>query len=242
MSSTLGCIGLGVTDESVLASLIDRLLPDATLVAEDQGLTAMRWRDTSGASLTLTVRGEELLDLVPSYVAQMGVRLGGLAPYGGYVCADVLEHGETVTRIACDLAQSLISEAPVQVDASVTALGVEMSLHADETAFAASDASILGERVEGTEPTRYAAESLLAYGLLGKPEEAEPFAFLSGTVLSSMTQTNAATGQTFHAVRVRTVGFTATVCLSSAEHPIAPEPGNVIAGTCYLVLDVPTLW
>lgn len=242
MSSTLGCIGLGVTDETILATLIDRLLADATLVAEDEGLTAMRWRDPSGASITVTVRGEELLDLVPSYVAQVGVRLGGLAPYGSYVCADVLEHGETVTRIACDLAQSLISEAPAEVDASVTALGVEVTLHADETAFAASDASILGERVEGADPTRYASESLLPYGLFGEPEDAEPFAFLSGTVLTAATHTNGATGQDFHAVRVRTVGFTATMCLDAAEHPTLPEPGNVIAGTCYLVLDVPTLW
>lgn len=242
MSSTLGCIGLGVSDETILATLIDRLLLDATLVAEDQGLTALRWRDPSGASLTLTVRGEELLDLVPSYIAQMGVRLGGLAPYGGYVSADVLEAGETVTRVACDLAQSLISEAPAEVDASVTALGVEVSVHADDAAFAASDASVVGERVEGTEPTRCAPESLLPYGLFGEPQDAEPFAFLSGTVLSAATHTNGATGQVFHAVRVRTVGLTATVCLDALEHPTLPEPGNVVAGVCYLVLDVPTLW
>lgn len=237
MSSTLGCIGLGVPDEAAMAALVDRLLPDATVVAEDEGLTALRWRDPSGASVTFTVRGDELLDLVPSYVAQVGARLGGLAPHGGYVYADVLEGEVTVTRLAADLAQGLISQAPEQVDASVVALGVEVSLHPDDAAFAASDASRLGGG-----DTRLAAESFVAYGLFGEPDGGEAFVFLAGTVLSVATQTNTATDHAFHAVHVRTAGFTATVCLDAAEHPTAPEPGSIVAGTCYLVLDVPTLW
>ena len=41
---------------------------------------------------------------------------------------------------------------------------------------------------------------------------------------------------------MRTVGFEATVCLAASDHPTAPVAGNVLAGSCYLVVDVPTLW
>ena len=43
-------------------------------------------------------------------------------------------------------------------------------------------------------------------------------------------------------MRVRTVGFEATVCLAASEHPTAPEPGNLVAGLAYVVADVPGLW
>ena len=109
-------------------------------------------------------------------------------------------------------------------------------------AFAASDASLLGTPEPGQDPTRFAAEAFVSYGLFGTGEEPEPTAFLAGTVLAAESRTHGVTGQVFHVARVRTVGFEATVCLPGSEHPVAPEPGSVVAGTCYLVVDVPSLW
>lgn len=245
MSSTLGCLGLPMDDEAQLDALIQRLLPDAPVIAEHEGYEARRWTDTSGASLTMTVRDGVLMDLVPSYVAQVGARLGRLSANGSCVTADVLEDGRPATRIACELAQSLIAVAPAEVDASVTALGIDVTVHADATAFACSDASLLGGSggtTPGEEPARFDAESVLAYGLFGNGDIIEPLAVVCGTVLSSRSFVNAETEQRFHTARIRTVGFTATVCLDAHDHPTAPAPGNVVAGICYLVVDVPTLW
>ena len=242
MSSTLGCLGLAMQDEAQLDALIQRLLPDAPVIAEHEGYEARRWTDASGASLTMTVRDGVLVDLVPSYVAQVGARLAGLAGNGSCVSVDVLEDGQTVTRLACDLAQSLVGVAPAEVDAAVTVLGLDVTVHADAAAFAASDASILGDPAPGEDVHRFATESVLSYGLFGTGDVIEPVAFVSGTVLSSRSLVNTETEQRFHAARIRTVGFTATVCLDADEHPVGPEPGAIIAGTGYLVVDVPTLW
>ena len=65
---------------------------------------------------------------------------------------------------------------------------------------------------------------------------------LAGVVLAAETHTHEVTGQVFHTARVRTVGFEATVCLPGSEHAEPPAPGNVVAGSCYLVVDAPTLW
>lgn len=254
MSSTLGCIGLAVEEIDRLDSLVERLVPDATVVARSGDLQARRWTDRSGASLTMTVRetgddGGVLVDIVPSYVATAsdddddGILVGSLTGYGETLAADLVDAtGETVARIACDLAQSIVAEISEPLAAHLTALGLEITVHADATAYAASDASILGTPGPGTTPQRFATESLLAYGLFETADKAQPTAFLSGTVLTAQTHVNTETEQPFHTARLRTVGGIVTVCLAGAGHRDPPEPGNVISGICYLVLDVPGLW
>ncbi len=253
MSSTLGCIGLAVDDADVLDALVGRLLPDARVVASSGDLRARRWTDPTGASLTMTVRQQDgdddsgvLVDLVPSYVDSVGaagVRVGALVGHGRTLAADLVDAaGQTVTRIACDLAQSIVAEVTEPRDARITALGLQVVVHADAEAFAASDESLLGTPEPGQEATRFATESLLAYGLFGDPDTAEPTAFVSGTVLSVTSHVSTELEQGFHAVRVSTVGGSVTVCLATAEHPEPPEPGAVVSGICFLVLDVPDLW
>lgn len=253
MSSTLGCIGLAVDDVDALDALVGRLLPEARVVAQSGDLRARRWIDPSGASLTMTLRQPEgdddsgvLVDLVPSYVDSVGaagVRVGALTGHGATLAADLVDaDGETVTRIACDLAQSIVAEVTEPREARITALGLQVSVHADAAAFAASDESILGTPEPGETPKRFATDSTLSYGLFNDPEEAEPTAFLSGTVLDAVSHVTGALDQGFHAVRIRTVGGTLTVCLAADEHPEVPQPGQVLSGVCYLVLDVPGLW
>lgn len=155
--------------------------------------------------------------------------------------ADVVdETGETVTRMAFDLLQRQDASDRTHTevdDAAVIALGVAVSTHADEAAFAASAASALGD---GPDSPRFAAESFVSYGLFGSGP-ADPTAFLAGTVLESRTEVHAASGQRFHVAWVRTVGFEAACCLPASHHPAPPPPGAVLAGTVYLVLDVPAL-
>ncbi|MGA8845432.1 MAG: hypothetical protein WB471_02335, partial [Nocardioides sp.] len=202
-------------------------------------LQARRWVDPSGASITMTVRqqGEDggvLVDLVPSYAApagaQPGVRVGVLVGHGQTLAADLVDlAGHTVTRIACDLAQSIVAEVSETRPAHLTALGVEVSVHLDAAAYLASG------------DTAPATGEVLAYGLLGEPDAATPTAHLSGTV-AAVSSHETALGQGFHAVCLDTAVGELTLCLATADHPTAPELGNVVAGVCYLVLDVPDLW
>ncbi len=254
MSSTLGCIGLSVDDAESLDALVGRLLPAAEVVAQAGELEARRWTDPSGASLTMTVRrsGDEeglLVDLVPSYVAPTGsgaahdgVRLGALVGHGDTLAADLVDaDGTRVLRIACDLAQSIVTEVSEPRPAHLTALGLDLTVHADAAAFAESDESILSTPGVGQTPVRFATESLLAYGLAEDVTKAQPTAFVSGTVLSVSSQTCSETGQGFHTARLRSSAGHVTVCLALSDHPDPPRLGNVLSGVCYLVLDVPGL-
>ncbi|WP_323793327.1 hypothetical protein [Nocardioides sp.] len=254
MSSTLGCIGLSVDDTESLDALVGRLLPDAAVVARSGELQARRWVDASGASLTMTVRqsGDDegvLVDIVPSYVAPTGggaghdgVRLGSLSGYGDVLAADLVDDaGTRVLRVACDLAQSIVTEVSDPRPAHLTALGLDLTVHADAAAFAASDESVISTPGPGQTPLRFATESLLAYGLSEDAAKAQPTAFVSGTVLSVSSQTNAETGQGFHTARLLTSAGHVTACLAAGDHPDPPRLGNVLSGVCYLVLDVPDL-
>ncbi len=224
MASTLACIGLDVADLDALGAHLEQL--PGELVGLAGGVETVRYEDASGSRVTIGRLDGGVVDLVPSYAAPPGAVLSALASHGDVTQADVVASGETVTRFSCDLEQARHLPDDGLHEASVVALGVEMSVHVDAAAFAASDASVLG-----------AGESFVSYG-----GEADPSAFLAGTVLTTQTHTHAVTGQVFHAVRVRTVGFEATVCLAASEHPTAPEPGNLVAGLAYVVADVPGLW
>ena len=244
MASTLACIGLDVDSLDTLNQHLAAM--DSTVAGRIDGIESVRYSDPSGARIVVAVDPEgDTIDLVPSYDARPGAVLAALGPLGPVVQADVVGADDAVaTRIAADLEQHrhLAGTVGGPLRGAVVALGVEMTVHADAAAFAASDASVLGTPEAGEEPSRWATESFVSYGLFAGESAPEPTAFLSGTVVDAATMTNGATGQPFHVVRVATVGFEATVCLAGAEHADLPAPGNIVAGSCYLVVDVPTLW
>lgn len=244
MASTLACLGLAVASLDELNEHLGAM--SSQVVGRSGGLETVRYADESGARVVVTVdEAGETLDLVPSYDARPGAlltgfgRLGGAA--GGVVAADVVEEdGELLTRLAVDLEQRAHVAGPVgaRVRASVVALGVEMAGYADVAAFDASGASSLGSG-DGDGP-RMGAESFVSYGLFTVEGEPEPTAYLAGTVLETSPRTHGVTGQSFHVARVRTAGFEATVCLAGDTD--APVVGGLVAGSCYLVVDAPTLW
>ena len=244
MTSNLGCVGLGVDDVAGLGDLLAELIPAGTASRQADGSALYIWSDDSGARLTITTdRDGAIDDVTPSYDGKPGAVLAGLTPlHDSVVAADVVLGDEIATRLACEvLAPGPVPDAGPAV---VTAFGLDVSLHPSESAYLASPASLLVGDAEDAEPQgdeeplRMAAESFLAFGLFGDPAEAEPVARLNGTVLATRTATGETTGQAFHAVRVRTVGMEVDVCLAAADHPNAPEPGAVVAGTVYLVADV----
>jgi hypothetical protein len=142
--------------------------------------------------------------------------------------------------------------APVGGVASVVALGVEVTVHADEAAFAASDASIMGDPggdfgeppaevvANGWPwPPRMSPDSFFPYGMFGDPAEAQPYAVLNGVVLDVGRRTVELTGRSFVVARVRTVDVEVDVCLPDSPQP--PAPGNVVGGTVYLAASLPGL-
>jgi hypothetical protein len=232
MTSNLGCVGLGVPDVEALGELLAELVPASTATRQEDGTVLYDWRDASGARLTMTTdRAGAIDDVTPSYAGSPGAELSGLvALHHAVVSVDVVAGGDVVTRMAVEVLPP--GPVPSSGRAVVTAFPVEVSVHADEAAFVESPASLLDEHA-GAESRRVAAESVLSYW-----KDAEPVALLHGTVLASATSTVELTGQTFHAVRLRTVGMEVDLCLAAVDHPVAPEPGNVVGGLVYLVADV----
>lgn len=249
MTSNLSCVGLGISDDSELAGLVARL-DDVTLLGETGTAKVTRWQDASGARLVVTY-DRDGFDITPSFAGEPGARLAGVTALNDDVvsAAVVDEDGEQLTGMAFELEQRrFLTDDHVTGYAGITALGVDVTVHADEAAFAASDASLLqpagsadsappAEFVERgwPWPPRMASESFLSYGIFGEPADASAYARLAGTVLHARQHTVALTGQEFVAARVRTAGFEATVCMAAADHPAVPQVGEIIAGTVFLV-------
>lgn len=242
MTSNLGCVGLGVPDAEGLGELLAELVPASRVTRQEDGTALYDWRDGSGARLTVTTdRSGAIDDVTPSYDGTPGADLAGLvALHHSVVAADVLADGSVVTRVALEALPP--GPVPSAGAAAVTAFPIEVSVHRDEAAFAESPASLLSEDATvgrgDRRPVRFAAESLLSYGLFGDTPKPDPIAQLNGTVLACRTTTVELTGQTFHAVRLRTVGMEVDLCLAAADHPRAPEVGNVVGGLVYLVADL----
>ncbi|MGE5830557.1 MAG: hypothetical protein ACM30G_19645 [Micromonosporaceae bacterium] len=250
MPSNLECLGLGVADQAELERLLGVAVAAARPLGEVDGVSVLRWEDPSGARLIMSMQGGQLLDLLPSYAGTPGAQLANVRVASDEVAfADVMEGDEQVTMLALELEQRrlLPAEGVAAASATVVALGVDVTVHADEEAFAASDASLLqdpGEDGPGEPPPhfaeqgwswppRMAAESFISYGVFGAAEDAQAYARLIGTVQHARRLRVDATGQDFLSARVRTAGFEVDLCLPPGEHNL--QPGNVIGGTVFLV-------
>ena len=83
-----------------------------------------------------------------------------------------------------------------------------------------------------------ASESFISYGIFGDPGQSTAHARLSGLVLTASHCTCTLTWQGFSVATVRSAGFEADLCLSDAEHPVTPEPDNIVSGTVFLAATV----
>jgi hypothetical protein len=247
VASNLACVGLDVADEDEFAALVESVLPEAEPLGSRRGTTVLRWEDRSGARLIVTALRNELIAVLPSFAGAPGAQLANVAPLGEeLVSVDVVQDDELVTRAGIDLEQRPLVTKGLAGLASIVALGVDVGVYSDPEAFARSDASLLGEPTDEPAPEHYAeaelewpprfsAESFLSHGLFATEEPPTAHAWLAGTVLDASSRLVERTGQRFVAVRVRTVGFDADVCLPEPKHQEVPTPGQVVAGTVYLV-------
>lgn len=227
MASNLECVGLASEDRDGFQRLVIDALSAAEVIGGNGELTVHRWQDPSGVRLVVVTTGHEIVEFLPSYAGAPGP--------------------------LAELEQRrLLPPTPVGGLATVVALGVDVAVHTDADTFAASDDSLVSPR-SGDEPDeppahfveqgwswppRMAANSFFPYGVFGVPEDAEAYARLNGTVLHAARRTVVATGQQFIAARVHCGVFETDVCLPVDADTVDPAPGNVVAGTVFLVASL----
>jgi hypothetical protein len=197
----------------------------------------LRWQDPSGVRMLFTTSSAGISRMTPSLAGDPGSVLTAVRKVNDDVAvADVAPDGETLTRMSIELEEfPLLGGGTFAGPASVVALGIEVTVHDNADAFAASDASLLrGSSSDSDEPLRLGAESFMPYGMFGPSSGVTATALLAGTVLRAERRTVRLTGQEFVVAHVRTVGFEADVCLPGVGLGL-PQPGNVIAGEVFLV-------
>ncbi|BCY06643.1 hypothetical protein [Actinoplanes sp. L3-i22] len=238
MPSNFDCLGLGGLDRAAFNRLLSPIMAESELLGERDGRTVRRWTDPSGVRLILTLRGDDLQEMLPSFAGTPGARLRAARRVNDeMIVADVVdEEGEQVTMLAAAAEQLHLLDGPLDGLGSVVALGGGVTVHADEAAYHASDASILGTPEEGKEPVRMGAESFISYGVFDQAD-GEPYAQLAGVVLAAERRRVRISGGEFTVARVRTAGFESDVCLPG-DLP-TPAPGAVLGGVVYLVADLP---
>ena len=256
MASNLACVGLGVADVRDLSNLVRQASATARPAGTFDGVEVTRWQDPSGAALVLGWRDGDVADLLPTYASAVGGRVASCRLVNGSVAAAAVVDGEgqQLAGLTFEAEQYRRLKAlgrPVAGVARITALGTSITVHPDAEAFAASPDNLLnpvadpaGQPPAGDDdrdwawPARVGPESFFSYGIFGDPAESTARARLSGTVVQAGHHTCTLTGQGFSAVTVRLVGFEAAVCLPDSEHPVTPEPGNVISGTVILTAAI----
>lgn len=254
MASNLACVGLGVESEDDLLALVNSVLPHATLLGRADGTDVVRWEDPSGVRLVVGVSPQGVVDLLPSFAGTARLRLHGLRMVNDEVAvaAVVDDDGEQLTSMAVEVEQRrlLVADQPLDVDASIVALGNAVTVFRDSEDFERSDASLLSPESRDEEPPphvaerglkwppRVAAESFFSYGVFQDPGEAEASARLSGTVVAAEARQVSHTGNGIIVAHVRGPGFDVTLCLDHGEHPEVPPAGAVVAGTVFLTADL----
>jgi hypothetical protein len=253
--SNLSCIGLGADSGQALHELVTRVLPKSVSLGVKDGVDVRRWEDPSGARLLLGERDGKVRELLPSFAGTPSARLADVAALTPeIVAADVIEDGEMVSRMAFELEERrFLDPTPPRPEGevSIVAFGRSVALYADEDAFAQSPDSLVGGGDTAAEeppphfvergwkwPPRMAAESFISTGLFGSPT-AE--ARLYGTVRSAERRIVSETGNEIDVLVVHTVGFDATVCVPARMLGVEPLPGNVLGGSVYLVVSMPSI-
>jgi hypothetical protein len=256
MSSNLACVGLDFADSGELGRLLERAYATARALGTYDGVRVVRWEDPSGAALVLGVQAGDCVDLVPTYASTAGGKFANCQLINESVAsAEVVDaDDEQLTALTFDTEQYRQMKAlgqPIAGNALITALGVSVQVHADAAAFEVSTDSLLAPSADATDrplpdyaergwsrPLRLASESFFSHGIWGDPSDSTAHAQLSGVVLKASHRRCALTGQGFSVATVKTIGFEADLCLSDTEHPVTPQPGNIVSGTVYLVATV----
>jgi hypothetical protein len=201
MTSNLACIGLYASDAAQLSDLVGRALAQSCVLATVDGVTVRRWQDPSGARLIVSSRNGKVIDLLPSFAAEPGVRLRDVRRLNDHAVTAIAlgEQDQRLTALtfeleqrrqgapggACrsggcdDPARSLDPDSAV-VAAALIAFGVDVTVHDDAEAFARDDASLLDPRADrNEEPPARVVELDLEWPIRLAPDSFLPLGALS---------------------------------------------------------------
>jgi hypothetical protein len=254
MATHFDCLGLEVHNARDLTRLVSAILPQSQSLGVVGGIDVRRWQDAAGCRLVLGMRGDAVEDMFLSFSGPAGAHLRNVRVMDGKVATGYVvdDEGEVETAVAIELEEFRFLESIGSVDAgdaTVVALGVETSVHANEQEFRESDASLMSGRHEGEEvpdvyrengliwPPRVGTESFWCWSALGAKDATGR---LHGTVLAAERRKVEQTGGSFVVVTVRTIGFTATVCVASKDLETLPVPGSILASSFFLVGSFPS--
>ena len=142
---TLACVGLGVHDLEGLDHLVDRVVPYSASLGRCGDTEVRRWDDASGSRLVVGLQGRAIVDFLPSFAGPISTPLDHVKFITDDVAlADVVgETGEVVTRFSVEIEERRLVDRDREAagEASVVALGVDVSLHRDARLFSESRAS-----------------------------------------------------------------------------------------------------
>jgi hypothetical protein len=255
VASNLACIGLGIEDEAGLVELLTRVQPDAIRLGTADGVDVFRWEDASGARLVFAIRGQELVEFVPSFAGRPGVNIGNLRALNhAIVAADITDDdGEQTSAIVFEVERRGAAVGDWSGRAAVTGFAPDAEFFASEQEFAASPRSLMDPEADPESdppsgiaergipwPLRMAAGSFISYGVFADPADAEARARMNGIITAVEARTNALTGRRFLACRVESIGSEfdlVTVPSEGAE----PMVGSVVAAEVFLIASIDEL-
>lgn len=146
MHSPLACVGLAVSSEDELGRLVALASRRGSTLGSRGAFSVVRWQDPGGARLVLLKSGGRVADVNPSFAALRSTRLRQLTEMGGNLSmATVVDaDGVETTRLAVEMEEfELLRRLTADRDVGLSALGLDLTLHEDAEAFAASPASLM---------------------------------------------------------------------------------------------------
>ncbi|HTJ66533.1 MAG TPA: hypothetical protein VL551_03285 [Actinospica sp.] len=233
MANHFAAIGIVFEGRQEFIDGVIELAQAASVHRVDDECDDLVWTDPSGARVVILTRGGSIQEILPCLV-------GGAAPV---TVRDVVLRDAEVAQVelhagdgshVCPLLVELEDRALVlregKIDSALlrlAALAEEISVHADEDAYMASQGDGEGQR------PRFAANHLIPAGMFGA--EPRAVAMLAGTVVAAEARTNTRTGTPFHWLRVRGIAdLEFDVAVQDELVDGAPQVGNVVAGMFFM--------
>lgn len=229
------------------------------LIGRTGGVDLLRYEDPlSGARLLFGVQDNNVISCHPSFASQsfFDLDLAKKTEHDGLVTIEMLASFEPdpaqlidsrepavaeifaafefpMLSVSCTCEQyPLMLETHRNLPCSLVLLGVKVAVYSDPATYIESQT--------GQNP--FSPTSLSSYWPFDDSSQPSAYGHLSGIVISSERKTNSMTRQEFVVAHVRTAyDLEAVICLDGAEFHEALIPGQVVAGTVYIVVSLPGL-
>ena len=243
MPSQFSAIGFHVSSGEDLAALASQVAERADTIDAAEG-QYLKWAPPSGEQLWLQVRRNgDALGMNPHFGGKSVVRavlearvtrpshtpLDGTFLAWANPPADGSPGGDYPFAFDCPDAATVAGDLPALVTLQVAAFAQQLTVHANEAAFAADQAA---------QGMSFGVHAFIPSGLISPSGEPvvppEPHALFSGVVREAEERHNSVTGEPFWWALVDTLGGTVDVVIDPTLIQNAVQPGQVVAGWFWL--------